>query len=226
MLFNNFSLELLPFLIIALVVGFTIHEYAHAALAYKFGDPTAKNQGRLTLNPMAHIDPLGTILILLVGFGWARPVPVDSRNFKNPKLAGVIVSLAGPLSNFLVALLSVVIWYLFIGFGVDNGIDGRVHDFLFGLVNFMVKLNVLLFVFNLLPLPPLDGYRIIEELAPRHLRYKMRQFEGYAIFIFLLLVLTPLSNYTIDPLFYSVIPGIIQFLHDICYPILQLGGLY
>lgn len=216
----NFSLERLPFLIIALVVGFTIHEYAHAALAYKFGDSTAKNQGRLTLNPMAHLDPIGVLLIIFVGFGWARPVPVDSRNFKNPRLAGVIVSLAGPVSNLLIALISVIIWYLCISFGLVDMVSGRLHEFLYQAFAHMVWLNVLLFVFNLIPLPPLDGYRIIEEFAPTAIRYKMRQFEPYAVFVFLLLIFTPLDRFTIQPIF-SVIPVIIQFLHDLCYPILN-----
>lgn len=188
--FLAFRLEQLPFVIIALLVAFTVHEFAHAYTAYKFGDDTAKKQGRLTLNPVHHLDPIGTIFILIAGFGWARPVPVNRRNFKNPKLAGVLVSLAGPLSNFLIAFIALGILYL---------IGGNANEFVFKLFETMVWLNVLLFVFNLLPFPPLDGYRILEDLAPSHLRVKMTRYEQYGVLLFLILVITPLGDYTIRP---------------------------
>ena len=108
-----FRLEELPFVVIALVMAFTVHEFAHAFVAYKFGDTTAKDQGRLTLNPIQHLDPFGTLLILIVGFGWARPVPVMRSRFKNPRLAGVLVSVAGPLSNFLLAFIAFGIFLFF-----------------------------------------------------------------------------------------------------------------
>ncbi|OMP66710.1 site-2 protease family protein [Domibacillus epiphyticus] len=180
----------MPFVIISLLVAFTVHEFAHAYTAYKFGDDTAKDQGRLTLNPVHHLDPIGTLFILLAGFGWARPVPVNRRNFANPKLAGVLVSLAGPLSNFLIA---------FIAFGILFFIIGSAPSFAIELLNMMVWLNVLLFVFNLLPFPPLDGYRIIEDLAPPHTRMKMTQYEQYGVLLFLILVITPLGDYSIHP---------------------------
>ncbi|MCP3761517.1 site-2 protease family protein [Domibacillus sp. A3M-37] len=188
--FLAFRLEQLPFVIIALLVAFTVHEFAHAYTAYKFGDDTAKKQGRLTLNPVHHLDPIGTLFILIAGFGWARPVPVNRRNFKNPKLAGVLVSLAGPLSNFLIAFIALGILYL---------IGGNANEFVFKLFETMVWLNVLLFVFNLLPFPPLDGYRILEDLAPSHLRVKMTRYEQYGVLLFLILVITPLGDYTIRP---------------------------
>ncbi|MCI2253798.1 site-2 protease family protein [Domibacillus sp. PGB-M46] len=188
--FLAFELEQLPFVIISLLVAFTVHEFAHAYTAYKFGDDTAKNQGRLTLNPVHHLDPIGTIFILIAGFGWARPVPVNRRHFKNPKLAGVLVSLAGPLSNFLIA---------FIAMGILYGVGANANEFVFQLLYMMVYLNVLLFVFNLLPFPPLDGYRILEDLAPANLRVKMTQYEQYGVLLFLILVITPLGDYTVSP---------------------------
>ncbi|HEY4553881.1 MAG TPA: site-2 protease family protein, partial [Bacillaceae bacterium] len=101
----RFSLEEIPLVAAVLLIAFTVHEFAHAYTAYKFGDNTAKDQGRLTLNPMQHLDPLGTLLIFLVGFGWARPVPVNRYHFKNPRLAGIVVSLMGPLSNLALAII-------------------------------------------------------------------------------------------------------------------------
>ena len=97
--FLAYPLSMIPYLAITLMIAFTFHEFAHAFVAYKFGDMTAKNQGRLTLNPLKHLDPIGTILIFIAGFGWARPVPVNRFFFKKPRLAGILVSVAGPLSN-------------------------------------------------------------------------------------------------------------------------------
>ena len=190
-----FRLEELPFVVIALVLAFTVHEFAHAYVAYKFGDSTAKDQGRLTLNPIQHLDPIGTILILVAGFGWARPVPVKRSRFKNPRLAGVLVSVAGPLSNFLIAFIAFGIFYFFVGVTGVSGIPSFVID----LLQMIVELNILLFVFNLLPFPPLDGYRIIEDLSPNHVRAKLSQYEQYGILLFLILVITPLDQYTIWP---------------------------
>ena len=165
-------------------------------MAYKFGDPTAKNEGRVTLNPISHLDPIGTLLILIAGFGWARPVPVNRFHFKNPKLAGVLVSFAGPLSNLLVAFLGFLIFYGLLAAGVGPELPFFVEPFL----NILINLNVLLFVFNLLPLPPLDGYRIIQDLVSADLRAKMTQYEQYGSLIFLILIITPLSQYTISPI--------------------------
>ncbi|MFC3886375.1 site-2 protease family protein [Bacillus songklensis] len=200
--FLAFSIEQLPFVIVSLVIAFTIHEFAHAYVAYKFGDPTAKNQGRLTLSPLAHLDPFGTLLLIIAGFGWARPVPVNRYFFKNPRLAGVLVSIAGPLSNLVLSFIGAVIWYFLMRFNMQ-GVGG---DFLFGFFNTFITLNLLLFLFNLLPFPPLDGYRIIEDLAPPSVRAKMTQYESWGIFIFLVLVITPLDQYVIDPIFNSGIP--------------------
>ncbi|MBT2614960.1 MULTISPECIES: site-2 protease family protein [unclassified Bacillus (in: firmicutes)] len=194
--FLAYSLEELPYVIVSLLIAFTVHEFSHAYVAYKFGDPTAKNEGRVTLNPISHLDPIGTLLILIAGFGWARPVPVNRFHFKNPKLAGVLVSFAGPFSNLLVAILGYLIFYGLLAAGVGPELPFFVEPFL----NILINLNVLLFVFNLLPLPPLDGYRIVQDLVSVDLRAKMTQYEQYGSLIFLILIITPLSQYTISPI--------------------------
>lgn len=204
--FFAFSFQELPFVVISLVVAFTVHEFAHAAVAYKFGDSTAKNQGRLTLNPVSHLDPIGTLFLLVAGFGWARPVPVNRSRFRNPRLAGVFVSLAGPLSNFLIAFVSYLIMFLFI----HTGSDSALPQFFVDLLNMMLWLNLVLFVFNLLPFPPLDGYRIIEDLVSPSFRVKMSQYEPYGVLIFFILVITPLDRYTIHPIFQTIVPAILQ----------------
>lgn len=218
--FLAFSLEKIPYVVAVLAIAFTVHEFAHAYVAYKFGDPTAKKQGRLTLSPLAHLDPIGTILIFIAGFGWARPVPVNRSYFKKPRLAGVLVSVAGPISNLLIAFIGLAIWYAMLRFGVVEGLSSQVGDIFYNFIEMLVWLNVLLFLFNLLPFPPLDGYRIIEDLVPADVRAKMTKFESYGVLIFLLFVFTPLDKYTIQPVFQYGIPSVIGFLDSILAPIL------
>lgn len=205
-----YSLDQFIYVAITLVFAFTLHEFAHAFVAYKFGDNTAARQGRLTLNPMKHLDPIGTILIFIAGFGWARPVPVNRFFFKNPRLAGVLVSVAGPLSNLLLVIIALAIWYGLLAAGFGPMIPQAGLEF----INVFVYLNMVLFVFNLLPFPPLDGYRIIEDLAPANMRAKLTQYENYGIIIFLVLVITPLDQYTISPLFNTVIPFLLGGITD------------
>ncbi|MEM5016404.1 site-2 protease family protein [Metabacillus indicus] len=199
--FLAFELELIPYVVIVLAIAFSVHEFAHAYVAFKFGDPTAKNQGRLTLSPLKHLDPFGTILIFIAGFGWARPVPVNRFYFKKPRLAGILVSAAGPLSNLLVAFIGLALWYILLSTGIVTGLSSGMAESLEQFFNILVALNITLFIFNLFPFPPLDGYRIIEDLAPSRIRAKMTQFENYGIVVFLILVLTPLGEYTIYPAF-------------------------
>ncbi|WP_141430941.1 site-2 protease family protein [Bacillus sp. 03113] len=212
--FLAFPLELLPFVVITLIVAFTVHEFAHAYVAYLFGDSTAKKQGRLTLNPIQHLDPFGTILLLIAGFGWARPVPVNRFYFKNPRIAGILVSVAGPVSNLLLAIIGFFILYLLASLNI-----GLNMPFVQTFLNIFIQLNLVLFVFNLLPLPPLDGYRIVEDLAPERIRPKLTQYETYGVVIFLILVITPLDQYTIQPIFQTVIPfiadGLSQFFSQL-----------
>jgi len=209
--FLAFDLDVIPYIIISLIIAFTVHEFAHAYVAYKFGDPTAKNQGRLTLNPSVHLDPIGTIFLFIAGFGWARPVPVNRFHFKNPRLAGIFVSVAGPLSNVLLAIVGVFIVYILARTGLAFDLPSYVLNFF----DYFIYLNIILFVFNLLPFPPLDGYRIIEDLAPNDVRAKMTQYEQYGILIFLILVITPLDQYTISPIFNYVVPSVYDFLYSL-----------
>lgn len=213
--FLAFSWDVLPFVLIVLIIAFTVHEFAHAYAAYKFGDPTAKLLGRVTLNPARHVDFLGMILILIAGFGWARPVPVTRENFSKPRLMGIIVSAVGPLSNLLIALIGALIFQalnmngMFVNADSSRGAEAVLLFF-----TYLIQMNILLFLFNLIPLPPLDGYRIIEDLAPLRIRRKLQQFEPYSIFIFLLIVfIPPLRENTIGRM-YVWIGDIAQlFLH-------------
>ncbi|MBS4178007.1 site-2 protease family protein [Bacillus sp. FJAT-49731] len=209
--FIRFPLEQIPLIAAVLMIAFTVHEFAHAYTAYKLGDSTAKDQGRLTLNPIHHLDPLGTLLIFIAGFGWARPVPVNRHHFKNPRLGGILVSLMGPVSNFVLAAIGTGIMFILIVAGISASLPAMVMQFF----DLFVYLNVLLFVFNLLPLPPLDGYRILEDLVPTSIRAKMTQYEQYGSLIFLILVITPLGRYTIYPIIYTVVPFFIKSLQNV-----------
>ncbi len=207
-----FPIEQLPYIIVALIIAFTVHEFSHAYVAYKFGDPTAKKQGRLTLNPASHLDVFGTIMIFIAGFGWAKPVPVNYFYFKNRKLAGVLVSVAGPLSNLLVATIAMGIWFALYRFGAFTKLGDNLTLTISQFFNVLISLNVVLFIFNLLPIPPLDGYRVIEDIVPSEMRPKLIQWERYGIFFFLLVLITPIGDYIFPPIFNTIEPFIFQAL--------------
>lgn len=213
--FLFFSFEQIPYVIISLAIAFTVHEFAHAYTAYKFGDETAKKQGRLSLNPLRHLDPIGTILIFIAGFGWARPVPVNRFFFKRPQLAGIIVSAAGPISNLLMVIIGFAIVYGVVAKILPPDQPSPILTFLY----VFIQLNAVLFVFNLLPIPPLDGYRIIQDLVPADTRAKMTQYESYGIIIFLILIITPLNYYTIQPIFNVFLPAVVGGIQNFIYQI-------
>jgi len=189
LIFNLISnpLQFVGFLI-ALLLAITIHEYSHAWAANLYGDATAKLHGRLTLNPLAHLDPLGTIFLFLAGFGWGKPVPVNSNNFRNPKLDNLTVSLAGPMSNFLLALFVGLI-FRFIN------LPPAVSQFIVILIFF----NVVLMIFNLIPIPPLDGSKILS-LFLNEQTYLYFQQIGITLLFGLIII---------SSVFYPIIPAVL-----------------
>ncbi len=201
---NGFDLGnlIIYFFSMAFVVFCTlpVHEYAHALVATKLGDQTPRLQGRLTLNPMAHISPLGALMILLVGFGYAKPVGVNPRNFKNPKKGMALVAIAGPISNLLMGFIAEFFAILCLKFSV-NANDSFLLAAVYMFFNYAAVVNLQLAVFNFLPIPPLDGSRILQLLIPSKYYYKFLQYERYIILVvfallFMGVLTVPLSYIT------------------------------
>ena len=188
-----------------------IHELAHGLMAYALGDRTAKNQGRLSLNPLAHLNPIGTVMIFLFGIGYANPVPVNPRNFKNVKGGMALTALAGPSANLLMGFISVWGYYIFARVGAGN-------SFLYAVAMFFLyaaQINVMLSVFNLLPIPPLDGSKIVAAVLPDKVYYKYMMYERYIMIALMVLLFigvldTPISYLTsILMRFISIIPALV-----------------
>ncbi|MBP5199884.1 MAG: site-2 protease family protein [Schwartzia sp.] len=177
-----------------LIIALALHEYAHARMAVAMGDFTPKLMGRLTLNPLAHIDPIGFLVLLVARFGWAKPVVINPNNFRDRKKGEILVAFAGPAMNFLLA---------FLGLGVIFFLRGKMHmEMSHGLRTVLwliVVYNINFGVFNLIPLPPLDGSRILAALLPYEMQYRYMAIERYSMIIFIIFIATPILGYILVP---------------------------
>lgn len=188
---------------IALLVAITVHEAAHAWTAYKLGDHTAKYEGRVTLNPLAHLDPIGTLMIFVAHFGWGKPVPYNPYHLKDPKRDSALIAVAGPAANFLTALILTIPLKYFSIYAIPQA-----GPFLYGLLETVITLNIFLLVFNLLPIAPLDGSKLIGVLVPREYE---EEYQAYLhIGPYILLTIIGLEIF----LNFSIISSIIIPLYD------------
>ncbi|MBO5440619.1 MAG: site-2 protease family protein [Clostridia bacterium] len=167
------------------LIALTFHECAHGFVAYKLGDPTAKYMGRLSLNPLKHLDPIGALCMVLCGFGWAKPVPVDMRQFKNPKSGMALCALAGPLTNLILGFIGAFLYWLIVLI-----FPSIVYNWnILSLLSIFGVLNIYLAIFNLIPLPPFDGSRILSAFLPDKYYIKLMQYERYIALGFFLVLL-------------------------------------
>ena len=190
-------LIILAFMVLVVFGSLTVHEVAHGYASYALGDDTAKDRGRLTLNPIKHIHPIGTLCMIFCGFGWAKPVPIDPRRFKNPKKGMALVALAGPLSNLIIGVaftvyLSVFVWLVESGayalMPIIKYMTQGVYDIISTVLYVILYHNLLLAVFNLLPIPPLDGSRILLAFLPEDKYFKIMKYEFFIMIVMLILL--------------------------------------
>lgn len=199
------------------LLSLTVHEYCHGLMAKKLGDPTAKLMGRLSLNPISHLDPFGTAAMLLFGYGWAKAVPVDPRFFRNPKKGMAIVGLAGPVSNFVLAFVSMFFWKILnaltrLHFWIEDGtfwyvqnVDLEFVDYLSMFLLVSVTMNIGLAIFNLIPIPPLDGSRIFYAFLPNKYYFGVMRYERYVMMIMIALLASGLVTLPLGHLSKAVI---------------------
>ncbi len=189
----------------SILIALTVHEVAHGYAAYRLGDPTARNLGRLSLNPLKHLDPIGTLCMLLAGFGWAKPVPINTRNFKNPRRDMALSALAGPVSNVLLGFAGVLLQAIFLKlFGVFPPTAERtayIYQITIIFFAMFTSLNIGLAIFNLLPVPPLDGSRIFYIFLPPRLYFGIMKYERY---ISLAIMLALISGVLDRPLSFAM----------------------
>ena len=197
------------------LIAITFHEFAHGYAAYKLGDNTAKSQGRLSLNPFAHLDPIGTLLLLVAGFGWGKPVEVNPRNYTRKmsmEKGEAIVSAAGPLMNFILAIIFTLIYCAIYKFASATFLTSTVGWVILLLVSSTISINIGLGVFNLIPLPPLDGSKIIRNFMPYNMKAWIDRYQHIFYIVFLVLWISGLAGIIISPIISFIQTGLFKII--------------
>lgn len=184
----NFDFSSLIYVIPAVMIAFSVHEFAHAFMSYKLGDRSQKERGRLTLNPLKHLDPMGTIALVFFGFGWAKPVQVDPYFYKNKKEGMIWTAIAGPLSNFVVAFIATIVYGLLVKFNIPQ--QNQITWYIFMLLGYIISLNIGLGILNMIPIPPLDGSKVLMGILPEESYFKLMKYEMYFSFIIVLVFIS------------------------------------
>ena len=184
---------MIPMVLIALM----FHELAHGFVSIKLGDPTPRLQRRMTLNPLAHLDPIGTLLMIFTGFGWAKPVEINPRYYKDPKKGMALTALAGPVTNFLLSIIAMLIYGVFFVIYAKTGIFASSIDTIAILMVRFVQLNLCFMVFNFIPIPPLDGSRVLGIFLSNSAYFKLQQYERYSFMFIILLSAVGAFDYII-----------------------------
>ena len=191
-----------------IVIAMTVHEYSHARVAYALGDFTPRLQGRLTLNPAAHVDPIGLLMLFIVHFGWAKPVQINPLNFSNPRRDDILVSLAGPASNLIVSFIALIVLVML------AKLDLPLSEGVLVVFNLIIIYNINFAIFNMLPIPPLDGSHILRNLLPYNLARTYEQLERYSFIFLIIIIATPVLSYVFVPL-QRFIFGIFRSIVDV-----------
>lgn len=203
-----FNLDIAIYLIPAILIALTVHEFSHGLAAVALGDDTPKRYGRLTLNPLAHLDPLGTLALLIVGFGWAKPVPVRFDNFRDFRRGMFYTALAGPMSNFLLAIVGAIIYTSILGQPANSW---NVHVFRFSY--WFMYINIILMVFNMIPIPPLDGSKIMYSFLPVEKIVWFEQRSRNFQLMLMMLIIFGVFGLVISPIAQGIMNGLVRIMN-------------
>lgn len=195
-----------------IVIGLAFHEFAHAFTADRLGDPTPRSQGRLTLSPLPHIDWLGFILIMLLGFGWAKPVQINSKYLKNPRRDDILISLSGPFANVLVAVLFIILLKFFLLSSGSFGLSQNLFENFANIFLYAIYINFMLAIFNLIPIPPLDGFHVLANMIPMRSYAIIETLYRYSSVILILLIATGMTSRILTPVLGFLMNFVYAFL--------------
>ncbi|MGI6030605.1 MAG: site-2 protease family protein [Eubacteriales bacterium] len=209
----HFSISTLIYTLPAVLVALTVHEFAHGYVSSRMGDPTPRMEGRLSLNPLAHLDVIGTLCLLLVGFGWAKPVSVNPYYYRDPKKGMAVVALAGPMTNFVTAFVALFVYGLCVYFMPERFWQVPAVLYLINLLEYVALIDIGLGVFNLIPIPPLDGSKVLGAFLPEDLYMNLMRYEAYGQLLLLALLYFDFLNAPLYHLRNGVLEGMIFLIN-------------